>query len=460
MKLLPIVLAALLACSSTRAFAPPPSSELLTRRSPSFRTRVAPLNYRELDESDDPNDPAMLRVMSRAPPAFDVRQSIQEQQAASPKNGVNQGLIRALTANQFLILGLATAISAGILFFKEGSSAFANLNDIFLWTGTGGGKGIFDFSISAKSLLYGVGGALPLLAFSAAIENSDKRVFANINFATITMCLTCFGRRNAPPDELLPPQLKGKTLPTTKPIEAFVPSLLMSAVTGFCEEAVFRRQVPAMLALLYGSGSGDILTPYLGQALLFGVGHLQPGNQPAENAVLLGLQTVNGLGFGLIYILSSGDIVSCMIAHCLYDTVTFFKTWKDANDQIDYADQMYLQPFSPDIDREVRRVLSQSKMDSQQFKKMKRLFYTFDFDKNKTLSLSEVRKGIAYMNLAKAGTPPPEAAIDAAFKATVQSREHDVSLGPRLTFADFLRLYATTEKNKMAGGGRKQLVRG
>jgi Ca2+-binding EF-hand superfamily protein len=74
---------------------------------------------------------------------------------------------------------------------------------------------------------------------------------------------------------------------------------------------------------------------------------------------------------------------------------------------------------------------------------MKRMFYLFDIDKNETLSLSEVRKGIAYMAIErKVGLPPPQANVDRLFAAVAPQGES------RLTFPDFLRLISISRKQK------------
>lgn len=430
--------------NGTDAFSPSTTTDFVSARTSLLSSSLTRIRYRELDGSDEDTDSAMLKVKSRAPPGYDMKKALQEQKqmmGKQPANGVNRLLIRLLTINQYLLLALSTAVSAAILFFTQGPAAFENLNVLLQWGG--GTTDVFDLNVTVERLLWGIGGAMPLLAFSTVIENSDKRAFANINFSTITMCMTLFGRRSVPPDDFLPVQYKAPDapkFPTTKWTDAAIQSLIMSTVTGFCEEAVFRRQVPAMLALLFGS-NGDLLLPYFGQAVLFGLGHAQPGSKLEENSILVGLQTFNGLGTGLLYILTGGDLVPCIISHATYDFVVFFKTWKDANDQIEYAEMMYSTPLPEMVDQEVRRLMrSNPKMDPRRFKLMKRLFYTFDFDKNETLSLSEVRKGIAYMAIERSGTPPPQSEIDRLFAYTVQSRENGDTSPARLTFPDFLRL--------------------
>jgi hypothetical protein len=219
-------------------------------------------------------------------------------------------------------------------------------------------------------------------------------------------------------------------------------------------ESVFRRFVPAVIA---SSTGGNTLLAYLGQAVLFGLGHSNPKSPSGENAIVVGLQLFNGLGFGLLYLLSGGDLVPCVVAHALYDFVTFFGTWTSSNGQLEYAERMYAEPLAPEVEVQVQQLLSRASsglpgrrgLDPKLYRVVKRLFFVFDFDRNKTLSLSEVRKGVAYMALERAGTPPPTEQVDAMFRAAVQMREEQDRLQQRsagagedrLSFPDFLRLY-------------------
>ena len=112
---------------------------------------------------------------------------------------------------------------------------------------------------------------------------------------------------------------------------------------------------------------------------------------------------------------------------------------------------MSAQPFSRETQSKLQSIVRSNRIDPRVLNAMKRLFYTFDFDKNKTLSLSEVRKGMSYLALEKAGVPPPQTVVDRLFFETVQSRDpSDPTPKNRLTFADFLRLYAINASKKMA----------
>jgi membrane protease YdiL (CAAX protease family) len=470
-----LLTAALVGCSNVRAFSSPAhwATKPKTKQSCAPATRrsraellflpfqhkhpprsLTPLFYRELSEDD--NETTMLQTQTRTPPGFKMRQALarQQMQRTPPKNAMNQMLLRALKLNQYLILALATASTAAFLFATQGGmDAFSHLNELLRWTGEG--PSIFDLTVTPERLAWGVGGALPMLGLSNLIENSDKRVFANINFSTIVMTMTLFGRRSLPPPEFIPPKFRGMKIPTTKTTEVLLQSFSMSFITGFCEETVFRRLVPSGLALQFGGG---VFLPLIGQAVLFGLGHISPMGLVEENVIVGGLQVINGLAFGLIYLLSGGDLVPCIIAHTLYDFVTFFKTWSDANAQVEYANAMVDQPLPAAVEQEVRRLLGSRRMDPDLFRRMKHVFFTFDFDKNQTLTLSEVRKGIAYSYLAVAkGTPPPESEIDRVFNETIRARK-DGDTTPRLNFADFLRLYSAFQSGNVDTSGKKRLV--
>jgi membrane protease YdiL (CAAX protease family) len=442
-----------------QAFLPTlPAVTLSTNKKiPNIRKHVdiQPLKYRELDEEDDEKDPSMLKVKTRAPFGYNMKKAIQEQNSVitgpttgmQSRDGVNRYLIRLLMLNQYIVAGLGVLISAIIIFFASGPSAFSDLNSVLQWSG--GETDVFDVNFTFERLLLGIGASIPLLAFSNIIENSDRREFANINFATILMCLTLFGRRSVPPKDFLPSAYNdGTNIPITPWTEAMIQSLVLSIVTGFCEESVFRRLVPSMIVLLSGT-EGNIMIPYIGQAILFGLGHAKSGSPLSENSIVVGLQTINGLGFGLLYILAGGDLMSCIIAHATFDFIVFYKTWKDANDQLEYAESMSVVPFPDnDVESQARRLIRTTNPTVDPaiaYKLMKRMFYLFDIDKNQTLSLSEVRKGIAYMEIErKVGTPPLQPEVDRLFSVVAPPGES------RLTFPDFLRLISLSKNAKLA----------
>lgn len=413
------------------------------------RVRSPSLGYRELDVNDD--DTSLLQIQAKAPPFYKVHEVLGPKETQSA-TAMNEKLIDAVAVNQAVILGIGTAITSLLILLAKGPFAFGNLQEIMEWSHQRYPMDIWIMGWTWQRIAEGVLGALPLLALSRYIEKSDDRTYANINFATIAMSMTLFGRRKAPPDQFRPPELRGTTMPTTPSEIALGRALGISLITGYCEEIVFRREVPAALSLFIPSVPVVLLL----QAIIFGLGHLSPGARVGENAVLLGLQTANGLGFGIIYLLAGGDIVPCMIAHALYDFVTFFKTWQDANDQLEYAESKYATPLPRNVEREAQaliRTLYGSKEADRVYFAIKRLFYTFDFDKNESLSRTEVRKGIAYLSLERAGTPPPEEAVDRAFAAVLGSRGREAGSpsGDRLSLPDFVRLYVLLFQTKQGG---------
>lgn len=129
------------------------------------------------------------------------------------------------------------------------------------------------------------------------------------------MCLTLFGRRKAPPTNQLPVSYRNQPFAETKTIVAFAVAFLLSGLTGFCEESVFRRILPGVIGIVTSTK-----VAFVAQAVLFALGHAQPqSSSKGENQVLIGLQFLNGIGFGLVYLLT--DLPTSMICHAVYDTL-------------------------------------------------------------------------------------------------------------------------------------------
>lgn len=426
----------LLVISGVTCFSPSPIPSLSAKFAHQRKnSRLPPLHYRELDD-DDADTSAGIKVQSLTPPGYSTREALEIQaQATAPKSGVNTALLRAIITNQVFILGLASVASAGILTFTDGLGWIQHLPFILDWGPSQhqGGVNPFDFVAPITPMRLGEGflGALPLIALGSFIERSDKREFATLNFSTIFMVMTLFGRRMKPDDAFLPPRLRGQPMPITSTAEVFSKALGISALTGLCEELVFRRIVSGLI--FYYTG-GDVVSALLGQAFLFGLGH-SAGGSSSENGIVISLQGINGLWFGLLYLLSGGDIVACMISHAIYDLQTFFFTWLSSNDQIEYACAKYLQPFDSATAKELQGMRAPKDVAD----KCKKLFYTFDaYDKkDEALSLSEVRKGIAYLAIETSTRAPPQSRIDEAFFRFVSPGSN------KLTFPQFLALFVS-----------------
>jgi membrane protease YdiL (CAAX protease family) len=371
--------------------------------------RLSPLKYREHEASD--TGTTLLKLDTRTPPVvYDVKKNITPQSLR--KTGINIPLVLAILANQALVFFGASLLAVGCLFFTDGLSAFAQLPETFRWAG-GDATSAAEFGVSSSQFLFGAVGSLPSIFIGTLMERSDKRKFANTNFSTIIMVMTVFGRRNAPPKEFIPKQYRNLSFPTSSTLTVFVWSLIIAGITGFCEEFVFRCEIPSIITHYTGSAA----LAFLGQALLFGLGHASPRSNLTENG-----------------------IVPCMIAHAIYDFQVFFFTWLSTNAQIEYADRMYLEPLPQDV----QRTVSQLRVgDDNTIRSCKRLFYTFDYDKNKSLSLSEVRRGISYLWLQLGSrAPPPEKLVDSLFFSCTEGR------GERMRFPEFVKLFTALPQSQ------------
>jgi len=60
---------------------------------------------------------------------------------------------------------------------------------------------------------------------------------------------------------------------------------------------------------------GSVPLACIGQAVVFGLGHVSPKASKEENSIVSGLQIVNGLWFGALYLMTGGDVVPCIVAH-------------------------------------------------------------------------------------------------------------------------------------------------
>jgi len=410
--------------------------------------------YKPHEDGDDESR-GLLKLKTRAPAAgFNLQKALRDGEDKK-ETGMNTELIKALFLNQIIILILGVGISLGTVLWHEGFDALMSPWTVFQW-----GSSEFDaIALSGNPIILGTISAIPALLFSNLIESSDRREFANINFSTIIMVLTLFGRRSSPPTEFIPEEFREKKVITTKAYEVLGTSIALSAVTGICEETVFRLLLPSLLIRYMGLNT---ILSLVVQSALFGIGHTQPGSPIKENAIIIALQGINGLWFGAIFL--AFGLPTSMTAHAVFDFIVFYKTWSDANAQIEYADQMYSKPLPPELEKAVREALAEApsnNLNPRIISFVRRLFFTFDFDKNKTLSLSEVRKGLSYQALQRKSAPPPQEQIDALFNQVIASRakysnaHFSKSQEDRLDLSDFIRLISlSTQQSRLAAGAR------
>jgi hypothetical protein len=146
---------------------------------PRTSTTTTQLWYKTIDQDNEPDDDEedakksaalLLKTQARTPPGF----SVARQAPHTMGGGINQRLMVALALNQLLILGLACVVGAVILFVRNGFSFdfLTHLLTILDWSGNN--VALFDFWPTPARLMYGVLGAIPLLAVSLWVERSDK----------------------------------------------------------------------------------------------------------------------------------------------------------------------------------------------------------------------------------------------------------------------------------------------
>ena len=93
-----------------------------------------------------------------------------------------------------------------------------------IWNG-GDGYSILikEAHFGSSALILGTVGAIPMLALSRAIETSESPFVSGLNLSTNMAVLRLFG-------------------PASRPVSAFLISLLMATTTGIVEETLFRGQ--------------------------------------------------------------------------------------------------------------------------------------------------------------------------------------------------------------------------
>jgi membrane protease YdiL (CAAX protease family) len=285
---------------------PWPFKDALHTPSSKRSSACPPLKYREHDGKD--SDTTLIKLESRTPSiGYDVKKEIQATGSQSSRStGLNEPLVKALLLNQGITIVAGTAVSALTLAVSDGCGSLGHFSDITQWANPS-----FALVSGANPFLLGALGAVPSIVIGSIVESSDKQAFANTNFSTIIMVMTLFGRRRAPPDEFLPPQARGTPFPSTTALDVALASVALATATAIAEETVFRSGVAGLLAHF---NDERVFLALFGQAFLFGLGHISPKSDLMENGVVAGLQATNGLCFGVLYLLSGGNLLPCIVA--------------------------------------------------------------------------------------------------------------------------------------------------
>ena len=217
----------------------------------------------------------------------------------------------------------------------------------------------------------------------------------------------------------------------------------LAIITGLSEEFIFRCAIPA--AIFHQTSS--VLTALFGQAALFGIGHISSLAKTGENKVVASLQGATGVWHGLVYLMTGGDLLPCIIAHFVYDWHVFMETWMTTNSQMDYTNKAALTKLSQMEERELRKIKEEAgpSLTSQTLALARRFFYAFDYKHCSSLSKADVQRAITYAFLHDAKQPTEDRVSD-LFDRILESREKDTDFvstndaGHRLVLPEFLRV--------------------
>ena len=352
----------------------------------------------------------------------------------SPTDGVSMSLIKSIWFNQASILVFATVLASGVSFLFGHPVDFSSLH----WNGSPDFHPFFNLDMTGLRLLEGFLATLPLVALGSAVEQSDRRDALRVNFSTTNMVISLFGRRRS----------EEEPTATSTP-NVMMLSSLVALSTGLSEEIVFRGYIPTAIASL----SHSIPLTLAGSAALFAFAHISPQSTPGENKVVGSLQFLNGIWYGLVYLVTGGDLLPCMIAHMLYDMHVLCETWHVVNCQMDYTQDAYQTQLDHAEEEAIKRVQQQAgpSLNTETLNFARRFFYAFDHEHKGSLSLSDVHRAVSYAFIKSKVIPEPER-VDKEFDDVLKTREHP-GLAPadRLSVSEFLQvLFALKSQGSVA----------
>jgi hypothetical protein len=353
--------------------------------------------------------------------------SRKEEKAPSSKdneNGVSMPLIRAIWYNEAAIFLFATAIWAGASLFGNTAMTLSNLH----WS-HGSFVPLFDWHFTPMRVLEGIAATIPMISLGMLVEQSDNRDASHVNFSTTNMVISLFGRRRTAEEPFL-----------TSTHQMMGLSAAIALSTAISEEMVFRAYVPAAILGVTHS----LPLALVGQAVLFGLGHLSPRSTLGENKIVVGLQLLNGLWYGLVYLWTGGDILPCIIAHILYDMHVFCGTWSAINKQMDYTQHAFQERLVDSEEREIQKIQQQAgpSLNNDTLSFARRFFYAFDYEHKGSLSLPDVQRAVSYAFLQDKVVPEP-AQVSQVFANVLDTRKtsFDRDVPPeRLSVSEFLRV--------------------
>jgi hypothetical protein len=300
------------------------------------------------------------------------------------------------------------------------------------WNG-GSSHAIFDFTPKPLQIVEGMLGVAPLIGLERLLEESDDRGAIQSCFATSNMVLSLFGRRRSAEDfEGTAPELMA-TL-----------ALGVALCAGLSEELLFRAYTPIGLFAL----SNSVLFALLGQAALFALVHISPSVNGAQNRIMAGLQFTNGLWYGMVYLMTGGDVLPCIIAHVLHDMYIFCSSWDTINNQMDYTQKAYKIPLPQREESSLKKLqeLAGPSLNKETLNFARRFFYAFDSKQQGSLSLQDVHRAVDYAFL-KEENPPNAQVVEDMFDTLIQARVTTEFPYNRLGVSEFLCLLFALKSN-------------
>jgi membrane protease YdiL (CAAX protease family) len=352
-------------------------------------------------------------------------------------SSISMSLITSIWLNQLTLLLFVTSIAVFTSFFGGHPLDISGLH----WNGIHEFHSLFDWKLSWFRVVEGVLATIPMVAVGCMVENSDKRDFTLVNFSTTNMVISLFGRR------------KSNMEPTaSSPSQVMLLSAAIGMSTGVSEELIFRGYIPTAFASITHS----IPLALLGQAILFAGGHLSKKARPEENRLVGSLQLFNGLWYGLVYLMSGGDVLPCIISHILYDCHILCETWMVINDQMDYTQESSQSALDEEERRSISRLQEKAGalLNTDTISFARRFFFAFDYDHVGRLSLSDCKRAINYAFMNDKAIPDTKTVED-LFEWAQQSRMSphtsseavSTALPDRLNFPEFLQVLLVLRSN-------------
>jgi len=361
------------------------------------------------------------------------KHNLQEKVFQHFESGIHMDSVRMIALSQTLLLLSASMVTA-IVWASSGLTI--DINTI-CW-------GELDHirpNLDIQRVIEGALAAIPVILTGTFLAKSDNRDFAAVNFSTMDMVINLFGRRiNSLRNDKEEVTDNHTLQPATPTSLALMYSVMIATMGGVCEEIVFRGLVPS--TILHHSHSLELTL--FSQAALFGMMHISPKVSPVENKVVSISQTVSGFWYGVVYLLTGGDILPCIIAHALHDSHVFMKTWMEINRQMDYTESAVLNQLTTADQRELRTIKEEAgpNLSFETLAFVRRFFYAFDYDRIGSLSKSDVQRALSYAFL-NDNEKPNEERVKKLFAKLISLRvetTQNTSSSQRLELPEFTRL--------------------